>query len=203
MTGLILKDMLNLKKQGKVYLILIIFYFVLGLVNENSSMFTSMMTMVAVLIPLTAMAYDERSNWDRYALTMPISRKSMVMSKYLLGLIFLAAAFVISILLNMFFSDMPIAENIITSLVNISAGLILMASIFPLLFKFGVEKGRILMMIVIFIPVAAVVMISKLGVPMPGEEQLKHLIYYLPILGAMAFIISIYVSMRIYRKKEF
>ena len=59
MTGLILKDLLNLKKQGKVYLILIIFYFAIGLVNENSSMFASMMTMVAVLIPITAMAYDE------------------------------------------------------------------------------------------------------------------------------------------------
>ena len=92
MTGLILKDLLNLKKQGKVYLILIIFYFAIGLVNENSSMFASMMTMVAVLIPITAMAYDERCKWDRYALTMPVSRKDMVMSKYLLGLIFMTAA---------------------------------------------------------------------------------------------------------------
>jgi ABC-type transport system involved in multi-copper enzyme maturation permease subunit len=203
MTGLILKDLLNLKKQGKVYLILIIFYFAIGLVNENSSMFASMMTMVAVLIPITAMAYDERCKWDRYALTMPVSRKDMVMSKYLLGLIFMTAAFVISILLNMVFSNMPINENTLTALGNFFAGLTLMAVIFPLLFKFGVEKGRILMMIVIFIPVAAVMMISKIGIPMPAEEKLEQLIYFLPIIGVLLFIISIYFSLRIYRKKEF
>ena len=173
MTGLIIKDLLNLKKQGKIYLLLVVFYFAMGLVNENTSMFTSMMTMVAVLIPLTAMAYDERSKWDRYALTMPISRKNMVMSRYLLGLIFLIVAFVLSMLVNMVISNMKTAENTLVVLGGFSTGLMLMSVIFPLLFKFGVEKGRIFMMIVIFIPVAAL-MISKLGISMPDEELLNQ-----------------------------
>jgi ABC-2 type transport system permease protein len=203
MTGLIIKDLLNLKKQGKIYLLLVVFYFAMGLVNENTSMFTSMMTMVAVLIPLTAMAYDERSKWDRYALTMPISRKNMVMSRYLLGLIFLIVAFVLSMLVNMVISNMKTAENTLVVLGGFSTGLMLMSVIFPLLFKFGVEKGRILMMIVIFIPVAALMMISKLGISMPDEEIIKSVIYLSPIIGAVIFLISIYVSLWIYKKKEF
>ncbi|MGB4606880.1 MAG: ABC-2 transporter permease [Tissierellia bacterium] len=203
MTGLIIKDLLNLKKQGKIYLLLVVFYFAMGLVNENTSMFTSMMTMVAVLIPLTAMAYDERSKWDRYALTMPISRKNMVMSRYLLGLIFLIVAFVLSMLVNMVISNMKTAENTLVVLGGFSTGLMLMSVIFPLLFKFGVEKGRIFMMIVIFIPVAALMMISKLGISMPDEEIIKSVIYLSPIIGAVIFLISIYVSLWIYKKKEF
>ncbi|MDI9496494.1 MAG: ABC-2 transporter permease [Bacillota bacterium] len=203
MTGLIIKDLLNLKKQGKIYLLLVVFYFAMGLVNENTSMFTSMMTMVAVLIPLTAMAYDERSKWDRYALTMPISRKNIVMSRYLLGLIFLIVAFVLSMLVNMVISNMKTAENTLVVLGGFSTGLMLMSVIFPLLFKFGVEKGRIFMMIVIFIPVAALMMISKLGISMPDEEIIKSVIYLSPIIGAVIFLISIYVSLWIYKKKEF
>jgi ABC-2 type transport system permease protein len=203
MTGLIIKDLLNLKKQGKIFLLLVVFYFAMGLVNENTSMFTSMMTMVAVLIPLTAMAYDERSKWDRYALTMPISRKNMVMSRYLLGLIFLIVAFVLSMLVNIVISNMKTAENTLVVLGGFSTGLMLMSVIFPLLFKFGVEKGRIFMMIVIFIPVAALMMISKLGISMPDEEIIKSVIYLSPIIGAVIFLISIYVSLWIYKKKEF
>ena len=60
MTGLILKDLLNLKKQAKVYLILVIFYFVYGAVFENSSMFSSMMTMVAVRLVRMMTATPEK-----------------------------------------------------------------------------------------------------------------------------------------------
>lgn len=203
MTGLILKDLLNLKKQAKVYLILVIFYFVLAIFNENSSMFSSMMTMIAVMIPLTAMSYDERSKWDRYALTMPISRKVIVASRYLLGMIFIAAAFVLSVLVNMVFSKMYSIESILISLASLSAGITVMSVIFPLLFKYGVEKGRILMMLVLFTPIAILMMVSKLGLSMPDEETIKSFIFLSPIIALMLLLVSIYISLSIYRKKEF
>lgn len=203
MTGLILKDLLNLKKQAKVYLILVIFYFVYGAVFESSSMFSSMMTMIAVMIPLTAMSYDERSKWDRYALTMPISRKVIVASRYLLGMIFIAAAFVLSVLVNMVFSKMYSIESILISLASLSAGITVMSVIFPLLFKYGVEKGRILMMLVLFTPIAILMMVSKLGLSMPDEETIKTFIFLSPIIALMLLLVSIYISLSIYRKKEF
>jgi ABC-2 type transport system permease protein len=103
----------------------------------------------------------------------------------------------------MVISNMKTAENTLVVLGGFSTGLMLMSVIFPLLFKFGVEKGRIFMMIVIFIPVAALMMISKLGISMPDEEIIKSVIYLSPIIGAVIFLISIYVSLWIYKKKEF
>ena len=203
MAGLILKDILNLKKQAKVYLILVIFYFAIGVVNENSSMFSSMMTMVAVMIPITAMSYDERSKWDRYALTMPISRASIVVSRYLLGVIFLIIAYVLSILVNMVFSRLYTTENILINIASLSAGITIMSAIFPILFKFGVEKGRILMMLVLFVPIAFVAIASKLGISMPDDETIKSFIYLSPIIAAVIFLVSIYISLSIYKKKEF
>lgn len=203
MTGLILKDILNLKKQAKLYLILVTFYLTIGIVNENSSMFSSMMTMVSVMIPITAMSYDERNKWDRYALTMPISRGNIVVSRYLLGVIFLIAALALSTPINMIFSKINITENILINLASLSAGITIMSVIFPLLIKFGVEKGRILMMLVLFVPIAIVMMVSKIGISMPDEETIELLIYLSPIIAVVIFLISMYISLLIYKRKEF
>ena len=203
MTGLILKDLINLKKQARVYLILVLFYLVLGIANESSDMFSTMMIVVSAIIPITAMSYDERSKWDRYALTMPLSRKSMVASKYILGLIFLVASFILSMLFNSFFSNISLMENVMICLATLSIGMVIMSVIFPLIFKFGVEKGRIFMMIVLFAPTALILLLSKLEISMPDEETIKSLLYLSPIVAAVIFIASIYISMSIYNKKEF
>lgn len=203
MTGLILKDLINLKKQARVYLILVLFYLVLGVANESSDMFSTMMIVVSAIIPITAMSYDERSKWDRYALTMPLSRKSMVASKYILGLIFLVASFILSMLFNSFFSNISLMENVMTCLATLSIGMVIMSVIFPLIFKFGVEKGRIFMMIVLFAPTALILLLSKFEISMPDEETIKSLLYLSPIVAAVIFIASIYISMSIYNKKEF
>lgn len=204
MIGLILKDLLNLKKQAKIYLILVIFYFVFGITNKNPSMFSTMMTLVAVMIPITAMSYDERSKWDRYALTMPISRETIVGSRYLMGLIFLLTAFSLSILANMVFSKMYITEDVLTSsLATLSIGITIMSFIFPIMFKFGVEKGRILIMLVFFAPIALIPLLSKLGITMPNEETIKSFIYLSPLIATLIFTASIYISWSIYKKKEF
>ncbi|MDD4438528.1 MAG: ABC-2 transporter permease [Tissierellia bacterium] len=198
-----MKDLINLKKQARVYLILVLFYLVLGIANENSDMFSTMMIVVSAIIPITAMSYDERSKWDRYALTMPLSRKSMVASKYILGLIFLVASFILSMLFNSFFSNISLMENVMTCLATLSIGMVIMSVIFPLIFKFGVEKGRIFMMIVLFAPTALILLLSKLEISMPDEETIKSLLYLSPIVAAVIFIASIYISMSIYNKKEF
>ena len=89
MKGLIIKDFLNLKKHSKYYIILMIFYFILGIANEDFIMFGSMIIVFSAILPITAISYDEKNNWDSYALTMPISRKDLIVSRYILGIILL------------------------------------------------------------------------------------------------------------------
>lgn len=201
MIGLILKDILNLKKQSKVYLVLLVFYFVIGIANENSAMFSSMIAVVAAMMPITAMAYDERSKWDRYALTMPISRFNIIVSKYILGLIFLAMAFFITMLFSLLFTKLNLLINVGT----LSVGILIISVVFPLLFKFGVEKGRILMMMVLFAPTGIILVMSKLGIKVPtvDAELIKLLVYISPLVALVLFAISILISLAIYKKKEF
>lgn len=205
MTGLILKDLLNLKRQLKIYIIFIIFYCAVFSSSNNFGMLSGMIIMFSVMVPVTAMAYDEKDKWDTYALTTPVSRKELVLSKYVVGLIFLFSAFIITLLLSLLFDRSMLSENILTSLVVLSAGMTLISVLFPIFFKYGVEKGRILMMLILFAPTAALIFASKLGFTLPDIEELEFIsfLYCLPVISSAVLAVSILISISIYRRKEF
>lgn len=203
MIGLIIKDLINLKKLSKIYLLILLFYFIVSIAGGNQDMFGGMIVMLAVMIPITALSYDEKNKWDRYALTMPLMRGTIVLSKYILGLIFLIAAFTLAFITNIIFTEIILYENLMINLTTFSVGIIMISFILPIILKFGVEKGRILMMIVIFTPVAIIVMLPKLGIPAPEQETIEVFLKYLPIAAIITYVLSILVSVSIYKKKEF
>ncbi|NLK96851.1 ABC-2 transporter permease [Defluviitalea saccharophila] len=203
MIGLILKDIYNLKKQSKIYLILLVFYFFMGMANRSISMFGTMLSVLAAMLPVTAMAYDEKNNWERYALTMPLSRKDMVLSRYILGLLFAFIAFIISMASSVFLSNESFVESVAVNVGTLCFVLLLMAIIFPILFKFGIEKGRILMILILFAPSMIILFLSNYGIQLPDEETIKPFLYYSPIAVIIIFILSLFLSISIYNKKEF
>ena len=205
MIGLLVKDLLNLKQNLKTYLIMLIFYIILSITSKNPSMFGGMVTLVSAMMPITAMSFDERSKWDGYALTMPLSRKSLVLNKYLLCFIFVLTAFVLTALFNSFFTEMSLEENILTNFGVLSVGILYMSVILPILFKWGVEKGRILMMLVLVAPVGIMLLLINSGIAIPelNETIIKTGFYFLIAISLIVFVISYFISLSIYKKKEF
>ena len=61
MKGLLYKDIVNLKQQGKVYLLILGLWIAVGIANKDAAFFGGVMSVFAVLIPLSAVAYDEES----------------------------------------------------------------------------------------------------------------------------------------------
>ena len=72
MKGLIFKDFVNIKSQLKLYIMFVAGFFVLGLVSGATEVLSALMPMLAVLIPITAVAYDDLSGWNGFALSMPV-----------------------------------------------------------------------------------------------------------------------------------
>ena len=203
MKGLILKDILNLKRHSKYYMILMGFYFILGVASEDFVMFGSMIIVFSAILPITAISYDEKNNWDSYALTMPIARTDLIISRYILGMIFLTLSFLITVILTIAFGSGAFKESILESLAILAVGIILMSVIFPVIFKYGVEKGRNFMMMVLLAPTGAIILFSKLGFTLPDIEAGKMLLYSLPAVTLTVLTASILISVSIYKKKEF
>ena len=72
----------------------------------------------------------------------------------------------------------------------------------PLIFKFGVENARILMLGSYLIPAGIVYLFYKMGVQLPSEEQLKILLYTSPLVLILVLILSATTTYKIYKNKD-
>lgn len=203
MIGLLMKDILNLRKQGKVLGLLFVFYLVMALSSDNPYMFLSIVSLLMVMLTMTSMAYDERSHWERYALTMPVSRKTLVLSKYLLGFLLMLAAGLLNILFLLIVSKETIAESVVYTLGVMGIALFFMSLILPILFRYGVEKGRLLMMAVLFTPTLLVVLGARMGLTIPEVPQVKPIMVgmFLALLVLLVALSSILLSVKIFENK--
>jgi len=217
MRGLILKDFYNLKKYGKQITIILGVFLIFGIMMKSSLYICFMIMLYGTMTIITAMSYDEKAGFDKFALSMPIKREDLVKSKYAVWLIIMFSAllvsFVTGLVINLFVGGNYI-EMIISMLAVESVYIILFSIVIPIFFKFGVEKGRMYMMAVFIIPsilgAVAAGVINKAGISI-NENQINQIIendMYLIIAGAVIFVIlavyvSFRVSVRIILKKEF
>ena len=98
MKGLLLKDIYNMRKVGKQYLLILLFFTCYCFFLKNPSFFPMMTVMSFSMLVLTTMGYDEAAGFDKYALTLPLNREDLVRAKYLLLVMLLVFSFVLGML---------------------------------------------------------------------------------------------------------
>ena len=59
MKGLLMKDIILLRPQLKIYLIILVFWFLIAMWNGQPGFFGGLMAMFALMIPMTTVAYDD------------------------------------------------------------------------------------------------------------------------------------------------
>jgi hypothetical protein len=201
MKGLLLKDIINLKQQVMIYIAIIAMWLFLAIANKSGAFFAGVTSILPVLLPMTAIAYDEKAKWDIYALTMPVSRRDMVISRYMLAFICFILGFIMSIAVNYYISGNAL-ESFRVCLVILALGAFFLAVILPVIFKFGVEKGRLIVIAIMVVPSLLTVMLSKMNIDL-RPEKIEGLLRFSPLLILAALAISVLVSIRIYNNKEF
>lgn len=209
MKGLILKDLYNLKKQTKLFVILGIFYILFGILQKNPSFGIVICTVFLIILPITAYSFDERDKWNSLAVTMPVKRSHLVLSKYILAGIFtlvgLAFSAVCALAVAAAGTEVSVRELVLSALVSAGVGITGLSLVLPVVFKLGTEKGRIFMMAVFLIPSMMIVVIGRLY-PDYRFTVTPELMRILPFaaVGLLVFIliVSMAVSVRIMQKKE-
>jgi len=207
MKGLLLKDFFNLKQQAKFLFVLVAFYAFLGVQNNDINLLSGMLSILAILIPITAISYDERSKWDRFALTMPVSRENLVQSKYVLSLLTLVFSICLVLMLLPLLGYSAL-EDYLGMLASAGSALLMISILMPLIFHFGVEKARYLMLILALVPILLIFIIRKLiQGPFPELSFIQNLspnwLWLIPLFLILALWISYKTSIQIYLRKEF
>lgn len=207
MKGLIKKDLLLLKNNSKMFIMLLIIYLICSIEADGLESF--LVPFMMSMLCISTFSYDEYNKWDAYALTLPESRKNIIKAKYAVGLLMIASSFIVTLLLSIIFGTirgkLDISNSLNYSLIGIASGLTVISFIFPLIIKFGLEKGRIGIMIASF-GFSALMMLLGSIVKIP-ESTITFLETYATVLvllvAGLLFTGSYIISKKIYEKKEF
>lgn len=209
MSGLLLKDLLVLRKGAKAYLLFLALYAVLSLTWSNN-LFSTLLVVIVMMLPINCFSWDNYTKWDTYAMALPVRRRTVVASRYLLVLLIAAAAMVLMAALtfvSFLISGVMDWDQFLLSYISSMAGaLLLNALTLPLLYKYGPERARILMMMGLVVIFAGVYLLEAVatdgGLPVfPAVNQAVVLAIVLLALLA-AFAVSYLISCRIYERKE-
>ena len=193
MRALIMKDAYVLWKQMRIFVLILL------AMSLTGGAFNSVFIVVwCSMLPYTAMAYDERSHWDQLAAMMPYSRRDLVLSKYVLGWVCMAVCAVtilaIQAAATLIGRGNPDASMVLTSLFT---GILSLDLTLPAVFHFGVERGRMVFMLVIF--AAAIMGGAAVGVADNLGNSPLPVVVVLSLVVVLATAVSIPLSMKLYR----
>ena len=97
MKGLLLKDWYQVRTSMKTMYLTVAFVLVI-LVFSTSNAYVFPVSYAAGflgILPVNLLTYDQSVGWVEYGRTLPVSKKTLVAEKYLIGLFCAAAAIVI------------------------------------------------------------------------------------------------------------
>lgn len=209
MLGMIKKDLFMIKNSLKsIIFALIIFVFYTIMFDMDMYFLLPFMTL---MISITTFSYDDFNNWHSFASTLPQGKINVVKSKYITTISLIVITTIISVAFNYIMGGIKGTLNIEESLSSIMGELLaiifMMSVLFPVLFKYGSEKGRIAMFMLGFGIVGLFVLLKKIVKIEIPTTLISFLDSHFLIVFIIAIIvligISYVVSKKIYSKREF
>ena len=212
--GLIIKDILQLKSYKKTLIIFIIIFTLTSISGESKteSILALMLTLGFGMFSMASFNYDEFNKADRYILTLPLTKKEVVLSKYIFvisstiigSIIGIILSYIVTFLIN---KQVPNIEELISVGLGGILGIGFIEGIqIPCVYKWGAEKGRIQMVILTALLGVIIFVGAKANIQLPANNILNIVNTFLPLIFIGLIIIIYYISYKvaykIYDKKE-
>ena len=211
--SLFVKDWMVLNRQ-LLFMLIYIVIFVGLFAARDIGFLTSVFSALVVLLAINCFAYDEQAHFDKLLAATPAAAWQIVLSRYLtsLSLGLLGTGFITGLQAVIYaVRNEPerIAGALVVSTASLGVGIFCAAVMFPLFYKFGVNKGRIVMILACAVPAAISGGISTLlrnpdHLPVqPAPAILSALPWLLVLLVAAALAVSFACAVHIVRNKQY
>ena len=222
MKGLLIKDSYLVFKQSKL---LVIIAFVLMIINavavffgEENMIGIFIIQNFAASLGLASITNDETYKWNIYCDTLPVSRKKVVVEKYLFGFLCIFSVWFLSTLLTEISrlliglyinSEISLIDNVSYNIAILAFTILMPTIIFPFIFKFGIVKARLLMFFVLIGCYGAFIGIGTAMLDGFGEgsnafvsENFTVIAIAVLAAAALMYTVSMLISVKIYENKE-
>jgi ABC-2 type transport system permease protein len=207
MKGLLLKDFITMSKNSRTVFFIIAFFMFFGFaLRGTTDLIQLMIVLLCSTMVINSFSCDAAAKWDKYVLSLPVTRKDVVLSKYILALILTGIGTVISLLMNTVFGIMNDSgdqtEILMKCYTLFAVSMIFLCLLLPLIFRFGVEKSRLFMLLVYIIPLIILIMLTESGVLQMSESIFLLILKLSPLVLLAVFWASYQISCRIYRNMD-
>ena len=217
MKGLLYKDLALMGRQAKLMLLYILVFGVvfMGFMG-NTSFALSFISLMMFMFSINCFAYDEQASFDKLTAAAPVPKRAVVLARYLSSLIFWIAG-TAGIALVGFVAQGVKAGGALpdwsgewpTLVASFALVLLFMAVLFPILYRFGSTKSRLVLILVCCVPVFAVG--AVIGVIQDGQTTLpalppaflSTLPYFAAAILLLGLLLSFSLSVRILERKEY
>ena len=211
MIALLKKDIFVMDKQMRVLVILALVFLLMPTVSSIGSAYA---VMISLMLPMSTISYDERCKWDRYAAMLPWTPRQIVGSKYILHYGAMAMSMgliVVGTYIRSLYSEEPViwedVWHMLAMYVVILA--VLTVVIYPLLYRFGTERGRL-----ILVAILMVIFLVTMGagyLVVENIDTIKGRLEVIPapvlvmagaVLLAGANVLSYHLSVKLYLRRR-
>ena len=223
MKTLLVKDYRILMTQKKSFFILLLVGVIMVISTFEIDFLTGYMMMMAMILSLGTVNYDELDNGMAFIMTLPAKRKTYAIEKYVLTMINIVACAAVMLIIYFitkgFVNWQFGASDMVSVTVGWICGIMIVASVMiPLYLKYGAEKRRVVMMILWGIVAVIAIGGQKIMEVTANTEvanamkdffvkisTLPPAVIVLAVVGilAMVVIFSLGISVRIMQKKEY
>ena len=219
MKGLLIKDYKLLMLQKKTFLLMLLIAICMNLaMQENAGFIIGYLTFFAALVANTTLSYDEQGNGVAFLLTLPVTGKTYVRSKYAGNLLLIltfwfASAVLEAVLYTVQGMQFFTTETMIGACSILPSSLIFVDFMIPLVLRFGQEKGKLVWAAVgglIFAVIAVLNALSEAGKLEAVKQQFGNLVQHgilltVCIIGLslLGLAVSYSFSVKIMEKKIF
>lgn len=223
MKTLLVKDYRILMTQKKSFFILLLVGVIMMISTFEIDFLTGYMMMMAMILSLGTVNYDELDNGMAFIMTLPANRKTYAIEKYVFTMINIVACAAIMLMIYFITKGFVNWQFGVGDMVSVTAGwicgIMIAASVMiPLYLKFGAEKRRVIMMLLWGIVAVVAIGGQKLAEVMAGTEAMNAIngfftkistlpagVVVLAVVAVLVMVVifSLGISIGIMKKKEF
>ncbi len=212
MKGLILKDLYAIKSFSKQYGMVLAFMLIWSVFMKDSSFIYVFSIMMGAMVIFSVISLDEAVSFNGFALTMPVSIKTLIKEKYLLFIITISIGTVFSLFVNFIMILLPLQSfegfHLREIMPVLSLFVVGISAAFPIILKKGVEKGRYVY-IAAMLGIGAVIYIGakiciNYEISLDAMENMPGILYggIFAVICIGSLAISYLVSVKLTKNKQ-
>lgn len=212
MNGLIRSNFYSMESNLKISFILAVALVFSPLIINNTVIYPMIIAVQIFLFVVntgTALHADEAAKWNKFELTLPVKRSTIIGAKYITFAILILFGLLMGLCTTICISLSGQTWSFSSALWGYEYGLVLsifsVSLMYPVVLRIGTEKNELVLILSAFAAIGFIYLVAVALSPVTGGLNLRH-----PLVGAVSisvsvlmFVISFLVSINIHKNKEF